>query len=80
MGKEPAFGNVSRLEKDKSEIINYNNSTKWMLGIVNSANFDIPMLYVGADRTKNNLLPYVKNIFTLRKLNIPHNTVVLKNI
>lgn len=37
MGLEPYIGGLSKLEIDKSKIVNYDRTIRWMLGIVDSA-------------------------------------------
>jgi len=41
MGLEPAEKEKDRIEIDKSKIVAYNNSVKWMFGLVDRANREI---------------------------------------
>ena len=42
------------------KIVIYNNSAKWMFVLVDRANREIRIFYVGDDRTKSKLIPIIK--------------------
>jgi len=54
MGLETAENGKVRIEIDESKLVTYNNSVKWMFGLVDRANRDIRIFYFGEDRTKLN--------------------------
>jgi len=47
MGLEPAENGKARIEIDESKLVTYNNSIKWMFGLVDRDNRDIRIFYVG---------------------------------
>ena len=46
---------------DESKIINYNNETRWMFGIYDRGTKERRIFFVDNNRTKETLLPLIKN-------------------
>ena len=65
LGTEPCNDGKCYCEIDESKIINYNNETRWMLGIYDRGTHDIRIFYVDNNRTKETLLPIIeKHIYS----------------
>lgn len=60
LGTEPCINGKSYCEIDESKIINYNNQTRWMLGIYDRGSHEIRIFFVDNNRTKENLLLIIK--------------------
>ena len=60
IGLEPAENGKERREIDESKIVTYNNSVKWMFGLVDRTNREIRIVYVGEDLAKAKLMPIIK--------------------
>ena len=65
MGLEPCIDGKSKIEIDESKFITYNNSVRWMFGLVDRGKYDIRIFFVDDNRQKETLLPIVKkNVHT----------------
>ena len=65
MGLEPTDRGKSYCEIDESKIFNYNNETRWMFGIYDRGTKERRIFFVDNNRTKETILPLIKNnIFT----------------
>ena len=74
LGIEPCENGKSYCEIDESKAITYNNETRWMFGIYDRGSKECRIFYVDNNRTKETLLPIIKNnIFT------PYNSIVNNN-
>ena len=62
---EPSTNGVPRVEIDESEIIGNQNKILWMFGMIDRADKEARVFCVMNNRTKENLLPIIKeNIYT----------------
>ena len=62
---EPSTNGVARVEIDESEIIGNQNKILWMFGMIDRADKEARVFCVMNNRTKENLLPIIKeNIYT----------------
>jgi len=74
LGIEPCENGKSYCEIGGSKVITYNNETRWMFGIYGRGSKECRIFYVDNNRTKETLLPIIKNnIFT------PYNSIVNNN-
>ena len=65
LGIEPAENGKSRIEIDESKVIGNSNSIIWMFGLIDRYNKDARIFCVMSNRTKEKLLPIVKdNVYT----------------
>ena len=65
LGMEPSTNGVPRVEIDESEIIGNQNKILWMFGMIDRADKEARVFCVMNNRTKENLLPIIKeNIYT----------------
>ena len=65
LGIEPAENGKSRIEIDESKVIVNYNSTIWMFGLIDRYNKDARVFCVMSNRTKEKLLPIVRdNVYT----------------
>ena len=65
MTLEPCIDGKSKIEIDESKFITYDNSVRWLFGLVDRGNYDIRIFYVSNDRTKESLMPYIQhNVYT----------------
>ena len=65
LGMEPSTNGVARVEIDESEIIGNQNKILWMFGMIDRADKEARVFCVMNNRTKENLLPIIKeNIYT----------------
>lgn len=65
LGLEPAENGKSRIEIDESKIIGNSNTVIWMFGLIVRFNKDARIFCIIWDRTKEKLLPIVKdNVYT----------------
>ena len=48
-------------EIDESKIVNYKNETRWMFGIYDRDTKEVRIFYVDNNRTKESLIPIIKN-------------------
>lgn len=60
MGQESCIDGKSKIEIDESKFITYNNSVRWMFGLVDMGKYDIRIFYVNDNRQKETLLPIIK--------------------
>ena len=61
MGMEPGLDGKSRIEIDESKVVSFGNTVRWMLGLVDRGNYDIRIFFVNDNRTKESMLPIIKN-------------------
>ena len=61
LGIEPAENRKSRIEIDESKVIGNSNSIIWMFGLIDRYNKDARVFCVMSNRTKEKLLPIVRN-------------------
>ena len=73
IGTEPASGGVARLEIDESKIIGNFNKVYYMFGMIDRVNKNARVYYVLDNRTKESLLPLIKNnIYTIDDIRVNH--------
>ena len=61
IGTEPTNDGKSRIEIDESSFITTNNTTTWLFGLVDRATYEIRIFYVDNNRSRETLLPIVRN-------------------
>ena len=61
LGTEPCENGKSYCEIDESKIISYNGEVRWMFGLYDRGSKDIRIFFVDNNRTKDTLLPIIKN-------------------
>ena len=73
MGLEPCIDGKSKIEIDESKFITYNNSVRWMFGLVDRGKYDIIIFFVDDNRQKETLLPIVKKHVHTNSIRVNNN-------
>ena len=61
MGMEPGLSRKSRIDIDESKIFTFEITIKQMFCLIDRGNYDIHIFFVNDNRTKETLLPIIKN-------------------
>ena len=81
LGMEPSTNGVARVEIDESKIIGNQNKILWMFGMIDRADKEARIFCVMDNRTKENLLPIIKeNIYTSNESENEENEDLDENI
>ena len=65
LGMEPWENGKSYVEIDESKIVSYNGEVRWMFGLYDRGSKEIRIFFVDNNRTKETLLPLIKdNVYT----------------
>ena len=71
LGKEPTIDGVFRIEIDESKIVGNQNKVFWMFGIIDRFDKDCRVFCVKDNRTKETLLPLLRdNVYTVDDIKI----------
>ena len=68
LGMEPSTNGVPRVEIDESEIIGNQNKILWMFGMIDRADKEARVFCIMNNRTKENLLPIIKENISYQPL------------
>ena len=61
MGMEPGVDGKSRIEIDESKVVTFGNTVRWMFDLCDRGKYDIRIFFVNDNRTRETILPIIKN-------------------